>query len=444
MLTPADCQRIFEKVLKFSDADETEATFGGGEHALTRFANNIIHQNVAEEGYVLSVRTVYGGRTARATTNKFDDDSIRRVVAEAAAVTRQQQPDPDLLPMTAAQPLRDVTRLHRATAEQTPQQRAEGVRRAVAVAKQYKHVAAGVFANGTGMQCIMNSSGLLVYYQDTHSEFSITMLAEDSSGWAKANSPDVSRIDPELLAERASRKAAQSADPRELLPGRYTVILEPAAVLDLIGFMFFDFAGRSILDKRSFLTDRVGTKLFGDNVTIADDVYHPLQSGAPFDGEGVPRKLVTLVERGKISNIVYSRQTAKLMKAEPTGHGFPLPNEFGEAPMNIVVTGGDSTVEQMVASSDRAVLVTRLWYIREVDPYKKILTGMTRDGTFLVEDGKVRGGILNFRFNESLIAMLTNVEQLSPSERAAGEESFEMVVPAMKVREFNFTEVTKF
>jgi len=164
----------------------------------------------------------------------------------------------------------------------------------------------------------------------------------------------------------------------------------------------------------------------------------------PFDGEGVPREQIRLVENGVVRNVVYSRQAAKLSGTKPTGHGFPLPNEVGEAPMNIVISGGETPVEEMIASTKRGVLVTRLWYIREVDPYQKIMTGMTRDGTFLIEDGRVVRGLKNFRFNQNLIELLKNVEALSPAVRASGEETFDMVVPAMKVNEFNFTEVTRF
>ena len=282
------------------------------------------------------------------------------------------------------------------------------------------------------------------------------MLAENSSGWQKANSPDVHNLDPARLAEIAAQKAADSQSPLELAPGKYTVVLEPAAVLDLVGFMFWDFGGLSVLDQRSFLSNRIGTRLFGENVTIVDDVHHPLQSGAPFDGEGVRRQRVSLVENGVIKNLVYARGTAeKMRKSElagkvgavaPTGHGFPLPNEVGEAPMNIVflTPGGEQTVEQMIAGTERGVLITRLWYIREVDPYEKMLTGMTRDGTFLIEGGKVKQGIRNFRFNQSLIALLSNVAAMGQAVRASGEEAFDMVVPAMKVRDFNFTEVTRF
>ncbi|MFZ0617104.1 MAG: metallopeptidase TldD-related protein, partial [Candidatus Acidiferrales bacterium] len=240
------------------------------------------------------------------------------------------------------------------------------------------------------------------------------------------------------------RKAATSREPRELPPGRYTVILEPPAVLDLVGFLFYDFAGTAMLDKRSCFTGRMGQKLFGDNITLWDDVYHPLQTGTPYDGEGVPRQKVLLIDRGVPKNLVYARATARKMNAKPTGHGFSLPNEYGEAPMNLVFSGGDVSVDAMIRSTARGILITRLWYIREVDPYEKVLTGMTRDGTFLVENGKVAGGIRNFRFNQSVIEMLASVEALGPAVRAAGEEAFEMVVPAMKVRDFHFTEVTKF
>ena len=281
-------------------------------------------------------------------------------------------------------------------------------------------------------------------YRETTARFSITAMAGDSSGWAKAGACDLRDLNPLEMARSAARKASQSSAPRELPAGRYTVILEPAAVLDLAGQMFADFSATAIRDGRSFLNDRIGKKVFGGNITIHDDACHPLQSGAPFDGEGVPRRRLTLVDGGVDRDIAYSRQAAALAGAVPTGHGFPLPNEYGETPVNIVIAGGDSSVEKMLASTERGVLVTRFWYIREVDPYQKIFTGMTRDGTFLVEGGRVTAGIRNFRFNQSLVEMLSNVESLSAPVRASGEETFDMVVPAMKVRDFNFTEVTRF
>jgi len=439
-----DLQRLAQRVLNFSDADETEVDVESAADALTRFANNTIHQHVAEQIRSISVRAVVDGCTARATTNKTDDDSLRRVVASAISLARNQPKNPDLLPMLGRQKYEKVSRFVPATAKTTAEGRARAVARVCKMAEKRKQTAAGIFSSGESQSVIANSKGLFATYQQTKAEFSVTLLEKNSSGWAKANSPDIRTIDPDELADSASQKAADSREPREIEPGHYTAILPPAAVLDLVGFLFYDFAGTAVLDKRSCFTGRLGKKILGENITLWDDVYHPLQTGHPYDGEGMPRHKVLLVDRGVVKNLVYSRATAKKMKAKPTGHGFSLPNEYGEAPMNLVFSGGDKSLDEMIRTTQRGILVTRLWYIREVDPYEKILTGMTRDGTFLIENGKITGGIRNFRFNQSIIEMLSNVEMLGPSVRAAGEESFEMVVPAMKVANFHFSEVTKF
>jgi PmbA protein len=467
LLTPDQAANIFDRIRKLSSADEVEVLFSGGRFALTRFANNTIHQNVAEDNDVVSVRTVFAGRTARALTNKFDDESLRQVVQSSEKLAKVQHPDPDLLPMPdsrevasgadgGAREIDPPSRHFEATARITPAMRAEGVKRIVGVADRHKLTTAGVFSSGESFEGIFNSRGLSGWHTQTSAEISITMLAPDSSGWQKANSPDVGNLDPLKLAATAAKKAVDSAHPREIPSGKYTVILEPAAVLDIVGFMFWDYSGMAILDQRSFLSGRIGTKLFGENITITDDVAHPLQTGSPFDGEGVLRKRVGLIENGVVKRVVYARATAERMKRsehkgkvgpiEATGHGFSLPNEMGEMPLNIVFApvGNPQTLEQMIASTERGVLVTRLWYIREVEPFEKMLTGMTRDGTFLIEKGRVQSGVRNFRFNESLIHTLSNVEAMSVPARSCGEESFDMVVPAMKVREFNFTEVTKF
>ncbi len=466
MLSREEAGDIFDRIRKYSNVDEVEALFYGGQSALTRFANNVIHQNVAEENYGISVRTAFDGRTARASTNKLDEESLKRVVRASEELAKVQHPDPDLLPMASPQERNAASlgqghatppsRYFAETAAITPEMRAEVVGRIVRAAEKTKLSTAGIYSNSHLVEGIFNSRGVEDWHVQTSAEVSITMLGTNSSGWQKANSPDVRKIDAVALAEIAARKAVESAAPQEIAAGKYTVILEPAAVLDIVGFMFWDFGGQAILDERSFLNNRIGTQLFGQNVNIWDDVADPLQSGAPFDGEGVRRQRVLLVENGIVRRVVYARGTAERMKKsefapkvgpiEPTGHGFPLPNEMGEMPIHIVFAEdrNPQTVEQMISSTERGVLVTRLWYIREVEPYEKILTGMTRDGTFLVENGKVKAGVRNFRFNESLIHMLSNVESMGTPVRASGEESFDMVVPAMKVKDFNFTEVTKF
>jgi PmbA protein len=432
------------RLAKSTGAEETEVHIDEVADTLTRFANNGIHQNVAEHGVTISIRTVLDGRTARATTNRLDEDSLRAAIEASLSLAHSQPKDPLLLPMPGKQRYRRVNRFIKRTAALTAEDRAQAVRRACDLAIKNGQVAAGIFASGQSQSAIGNSRGLFAAYRETHAEFSITMQQEPAASWAKANSADACAFDPQKLAAWASEKAHLASDARELAPGRYTVILEPAAVLDLVGFLFYDFAATALRDKRSCLNDRMGKQLFGKNISITDDVYHPLQQGAPFDGEGLPRERVILVEAGNPKNLVYSRASAKAARKKPTGHGFALPNEYGEAPMNLVFAGGDSSLEKMVASTDRGLLVTRLWYIREVDPYEKVMTGMTRDGLFLVENGKVTGAVRNFRFNQSLIEMLKNVELLGPAVRATGEEAFEMVVPAMKVRDFHFSEVTKF
>jgi len=465
MLTNDQAADIFNRIHKLSTADEVEVFFSGGHFALTRFANNTIHQNVEEENHTISVRTVFAGRTARATTNKFDEDGLRRVVESSEALAKVQYPDTDLLPMPNSQeaagepavaPRTAPSRHFSETAAITPQLRAESVKKIVGVAEKHKLTTAGIFSSSESVEGIFNSRGLHNWHTQTLAEVSITMLGADSSGWQKSNSPDLTNLDPLCMTEIAAQKALDSAHPVELPAGKCTVILEPSAALDIVGFMFWDYSGMAILDQRSFLTGRIGTKIFDENITVWDDVTHPLQSGSPFDGEGMRRQSLPLVENGVVKRVVYARGTAARMKTSefadkvgpvgPTGHGFPLPNEMGEMPLNVVfvATQNPQTVDEMIASTERGVLVTRLWYIREVDPYEKIVTGMTRDGTFLIENGRVRRGVRNFRFNQSLIHMLSNVEAMSVPLRSSGEESFDMVVPAMKIHDFNFTEVTKF
>jgi len=461
MLTRHHAADIFDQLRKHSSADEVELLISSGSSALTRFANNTIHQNVSEENTQISVRVSFGGRTARATTNKSDEGSLRRVVQSAEALARVQHDDPDLLPMPAAEEAKPnglvaPARHFENTARLTPQDRAAAVGQMVDVAKRNRLTTAGVYSSSEVVEGIFNSRGVSHWYEQTLAEVSITMLADTSSGWQKANSPDAQQVDHIHMAEVAAQKAIDSPHPAELPPGKYTVVLEPSAVLDAVGFMFWDFGGSALLEQRSFLNDRIGKQLFGENITVWDDVYHPLQVGATFDGEGMPRRRIKLIERGIVKAVTYARSSARRMTTSElagnvgpvmaTGHGFALPNEIGEAPMNLVfeASGARHSLAQMIASTGRGLLVTRLWYIREVDPYEKILTGMTRDGTFLIEDGKVQRGVRNFRFNESLIHLLQNVEALGDPVRASGEESMDMVVPAMKVRDFNFTEVTRF
>ena len=326
MLTREQAASIFDRLRRLSAADEIELLISGGRSALTRFANNTIHQNMAEEEYHISARVSFGGRTARATTNKHDDDSLRRLVQSAEALARVQQPDPDLLPMPSPDEVTSnaadsgavaVRRYFDRTARLTPQDRARSVAVMVDVAKKHGLNAAGIVSSAESVEGIFNSRGVTDWHQQTLAELSVTMLGDTSSGWQKANSPDAAELDSQRLAEIAAEKAIRSKDPRELAPGKYTVILEPAAVLDAVGFMFWDFGGSAILEQRSFLNARIGTQIFGENITVWDDAYHPLQSGAPFDGEGIKRHRVKLIDKGVVQRVTYARSSARRWKSRP-------------------------------------------------------------------------------------------------------------------------------
>jgi len=442
-----ELQRIGATILRLAKArgvPETEVHLDETIQALTRFANNTIHQHVAEHGLVVSIRTACDGRTARVTTNRVDEDALRSAIDDCLSLASHQPKDPQSLAMPGKQKYRAVRHFHASTAALTADERSRAVKASCQFAEKRGQVAAGIFSTGQSQSVLLNARGVAAAYRQTHATFSVTMLQGSAASWAKGNAGDVRQFDPMALTNIASGKAARAENPVELAPGKFTVILEPAAVLDLVGFLFYDFSATAVADQRSCFANRIGKQLLGSNITITDDVYHPDQLGTPFDGEGLPRQRVLLVDRGVVKNLVYSHQSAKQAHKQPTGHGFALPNEYGEAPMNLVVAGGTTSVDEMIASTDRGLLVTRLWYIREVDPYEKIMTGMTRDGLFLIEKGKIAHAAKNFRFNQSVLEMLRNVELLGPARRATGEEAFEMVVPAMKVREFHFSEVTKF
>lgn len=441
-----ELRAITERVLRIAKAGgipETEAHVDEVIDALTRFANNSIHQHVAEHGLTVSLRVVVDGRTARVTTNRVEEDALRAALESAVSLAASQPKDPGLLPLPTKQNYHAVRRFSPATAALSADSRARAVKNTCTLAESKGQIAAGIFSSGQSQSVLANSRGLFAAYRQTQAEFSVTMQGSATS-WAKANAADFRAFDPLALAKTASDKAARAENPAELAPGKYTVILEPAAVLDLVGFLFYDFAVTAVQDQRSCFSGRLGKPLLGKNITITDDVYHSEQLGAPFDGEGIPRQRVLLVDGGVPRNLVYSRRSAKRSGVRPTGHGFALPNEYGEAPMNLVIGGGNSSIDEMIAGTERGLLVTRLWYIRELDPYEKVMTGMTRDGLFLVEKGKVTRSARNFRFNQSILQMLKNVEALGQSRRATAEESFEMVVPPMKIRGFHFSEVTKF
>lgn len=431
-------------------ADGVEVTVSGSNFATSRFANNNMTQNQAPERVSVSIRVISGKRQLRLSTDNISNSGIEQLVDNAITAVKLLPEDPTVLPLpdlALTKPLDghpDFNRYDRRTGEMSADQRSDSVNSMIEAAKQHNLSCAGTYSAGGDSYAIGNSNGMFHYHNESGCECSVTVVAPNSSGWAKVHNPKSEHVDARALTESAAKNAINSADPKDLPPGKYTVILPPSAVLDLLGYLWGDFTGTSHVDKLSSLLGKVGQKVFGENINIQDDVYHPMQSGARFDGEGLPRTVVTLVENGVVKNLVYGRKSAAKMNAKPTGHGVSEPSPEGEYPVNLVMQGGTASLDDMIKSTDRGILLTRVWYVRLVDPTTILLTGMTRDGTFLIENGKISYGIKNLRFNAGVIDMLNNVLALGPSVRAAGENSFPAVVPALKVANFNFSSTTKF
>lgn len=437
VLSHNEIRSIIDKVLAVSTADETEAHVSSYRNSLTRFAESHIHQNVSEDNFYLSVTAVVGKRMGDASTNKLDDKSIEKAIHDSIEIARLSPSDNELLPRLGPQTYREVKSYDPSIDRLSPISRAQAVAEAVGICEKNGLRAAGAFSDRSSSGMLATSRGLFAFHQSSGIDFGITALSDDSSGWASRSSHRSEDIDPGFLGEIAADKSLKSHNPKEVPTGKYTVILEPAAAADLIAFMSGGFNALAVDEGRSFLTGKLGQKIVGEQINLVSDPYHPLHQDRPFDGDGVPTKSVVLIENGVASNLVYDRLTAKKHGVEPTGHGAGGRNAYGAYPSCIAMKGGTASLEDMIAAVDRGILVTRFWYMNYVDPMKVIVTGMTRDGTFWIENGKIAYGIKNFRFNQSVLDMLSNVEMMSEPVLAEG-----IVVPAMKVKDFNFTSGT--
>ena len=449
MITKKRAQQIVDYAIKHAGkrVDGIEVSVVATDVATSRFANNEMTQNQSPITKRVSVRVLSQGRQIRLdsddTTSKGVKDLVDRSISK---VSLMEEDDllPSLAEATDSARKELLKRVDDKVLQLTPEDRARSIKTIISIAEKEGLKSAGVYANGRISEAVGNSNGLFRFHTRSHLECSLTMTTPDSSGWAKAQGPLYRMVDAEKMGLSAAEKAKRSSNPKEIEPGPYTVILEHSAALDMLGYLLWDFSATSHLDKRSSLLDKIGTRVFGENINISDNAYQEEQAGPLFDGEGIVKQPVNLVEAGVLKNLLYGRRSAKRAGVESTGHSMPEPNAQGEFPMNLVVAGSNDSVDDLIAKVDRGVLLTRVWYVREVDPGRKIVTGMTRDGTFLVENGKIHEGIKNMRFNVSLFDLLSNVEHLGVARRTAGEETFPAVVPAMVVKNFNFTEVTRF
>ena len=438
---------LLEEVTASSSAEFTEAIFSFRRSGTTRFSDNCITQNVVGREASVSVRVVHRGRVGRASSNRMDESALKELpIIALNAAEVQGEPDPDLPEPVGPAEYREVEAFSHATAEFSPEQRAAVIAKAASACKVEGLQAAGIFATGESALAVANSKGVFAYHRDTSAEFSLTAGGDGVFGWSEGISHDVNRIDTGKIVKTAMRKAVTGRNRREIEPGEYTVILEPAAVVDFLFFLSFQaFGALNYLEGRSFLSGKMGQPVFGANVTIFDDAFHPLIKGLPFDYEGVPRRTVRLINKGVAESVVWDSASAKRGGTVSTGHALPQPNSTGPIPLYLRMEGGDSSLEEMISTTDRGILVTHFHYTNVLDPIVMELTGMTRDGTFMIEGGEIAYPIKNMRFTQSLVEALNRVTALSKVEEP--HRPFfggAMAAPALKIEGFNFSSVTEF
>ena len=450
--------RIFDMVRKFAHgAEEFEISLVSTAGEYLRFGNNELGQSQFAKSRTLSVRVASGKKQARTTTSRLDESFVRKTVEKAVAQLRTSPEDPDYLPMLGHQTYQTVNRYHSRTMEESAETKAGYVGKAIELAKKNKLLASGVLGTSMDEGLILNTAGLESYYRGTGGNFSLTMDADNGNqtGFALSTFADISELDPEKLSETTLERAKLNRAQSEVSPGKFDVVVDPYAWSEMLFFFIVsasagfspDFGMRQYKEGRSYLSGRLGEKILGENVSLDDDVYHPLQVGPPFDGEGYPKSKLSLVENGVLHSLASSRISAHRYKdAHPTGHELPLPNPLGESPVNLGIRGKGpaKTMEELVGELDKGLLITRLWYIREVEPRTKTLTGMTRDGTFLVESGEVKRPVRNLRFNQSLLELFSKVEKFTEPVRNTTFGGPAMLQPGILAKDFNFSSVSPF
>ncbi len=436
MIDKNQARKICLQALSYVKEGPAEVMLDQTIKPLTRIANNTIHQNVEVADFSISLRVDIGDRSGRATTNQFDEKSLAKLARQAAEAARAIGVDQGLPPIAKPQRYRTMGGYSERTVYVEPARRAAMVKKAVELAKKSKVELAGLVSNTGYVRAMANTKGLFAYHRQSSVTMEITARQGLAAGRAEQTARSIAKIDPAKVASRAIAKCLGTVNARTLEPGTYTVILEPEAASTPLGFMaWLAFGAQSVQEGTSCLSGNIGKKLFGANITIVDDAFHPLMNWAePFDYEGIPKKRVVIVDRGVVKTPVYDQKTAAREGRRTTGHGLLQPNTFGPFPQNLVLKGGRTTLEQMIKSTERGILVTRFWYNRVVDRKVPIITGMTRDGTFLIENGRIVCGVKNMRFNQNLTEFFNNVEALGPAESRRN-----MVVPPMKVNNFHFT-----
>ncbi len=450
-LSESEAQAILKKVLGYSKADECEVTLTGGRSGNLRFARNAVSTSGSKENLGLAVDASFGKKSGTATIDEFDDASLEKVVRRAEELAKLAPENPEYVPFLGPQNYDAPQGYFESTAAIDPEYRAKGAAASVAACKGQKLVGAGFLQDDAGFTAIANSHGLAGYHRESAVDFSVTVRTEDNkgSGYAVADYNDASQMDTGAVSQIAAQKALRSRETRAIEPGKYTVILEPAASVDLISHMVTQMDARRADEGRSFLTKagggtRIGEKLVDERVHLYSDPLNTEVPGSPWAGDNRPRRRVDWIKDGAVANMSYSRYWAQKQgvpedKAVPSirqGFGGRAVGAF-EGAQGVIMDGGTDSLETLIKGVKRGVLVTRMWYIRPVDPQTVLYTGLTRDGTFYVEDGEIKYAIKNFRFNESPVIMLNNIEALGKPVRANG-----CLIPPMVVRDFTFSSLS--
>jgi PmbA protein len=439
---PQALMSVLDRALAASKADETEVLIAASDSSLTRYQHNSAHESVNERNCQLSVRAVVGKRQGVAGTNKLDEASIVDVVRRAYESAKLSTEDPVFpgLPGPDGEVVEIADAYDETTATATPDMRAAAVNDVAKIMRVHNLYAAGYVSTQSEAFAIANSKGVKRFHRATDSGINIKAIGSDSSGYAEGFSRRFDDLEPAVLAERAAKKAIAGKNPRALDPGKYTVILEAPAFREFVAYLsWIGFGAQAFEQGSSFMSGHLGEKIVGDNVSIRDDFTHPLGCGIPFDFEGVPRTVEPLIDRGVAKDVVYDSYYAAKLKHKNTGHALPAPHSDGPMPLNIVVDPGSTALEAMIRDVKHGVLVTRTWYIRLVDQRQTLITGMTRDGLFLIERGRLTKGLKNMRFNESIIGALGRCELASALVRSESH-----VLPAVKIEDFHFSSGTEF
>jgi PmbA protein len=440
-LGPDEIRRSVEAALDLPGADGVEVLVVHEWGGLTRFAESAIHQSTAKENTGIKVRAVTGGRVGVASTNDLSSDGARSAATSALELARMAAPDPMFPGLAPRAEVSDRQAFDQATAATTPEERADGVAALVGACGQGFH-AAGAYETVATEVAVGTTEGQFCYGALTQAQITTVISGgRGGAGFAETTEQATSALDPVAIGTRAFDKARESQSPRDLDPGRYEVVLEPAAVATLLGFLaYLGFGGRAIAEGRSCFSGRVGEKLLSVRITIRDDALSPQTIGLPFDFEGTPKQRVDLVRQGVVEGGVHDRRSAAQSGTDSTGHALPPPNPMGALPLNLFLEPDDAGVDDMIAATGRGLLVTRFHYSNVVHPRDAVITGMTRDGTWLIEDGQVRHPVKNFRFTQSIIEALRDVEMVGRDTELASEFFFSASrVPALKVSSFQFT-----